>query len=290
MGLLRDKLRNNEPVLTAEISPPKGPGIRKLKENIEQLKPWVTAINITDCQRSIVRMASWAACKVILEQGAEPVLQVTGRDRNSIAIQADLMGSFGLGIRNVLFLTGDPVKAGDSPHSKPVFELESLKLLELASQLGQGKDGSSLKMNSAARFFKGAVVNPSLAGSTSQLERMKKKVQAGASFFQTQANYDTQDFRNFLTESRPLKVPVLAGILILHSADIATYIHKNIPGIRLPQEIITRLETASDPVREGIQMAVESMRQLKDYCAGFHLMTIRQEHLIPQVIQEMKNG
>lgn len=290
MGLLRQKLENQEPVLTAEISPPKGPGTRKLKENIDQLKPWVTAINITDCQRSIVRMASWAACKIILDSGAEPVLQITGRDRNSIAIQADLMGSFALGIRNVLFLTGDPVKAGDSPNSKSVFELESLKLLELASLLEQGKDGSQLKMNSAARFFKGAVVNPSLANSTSQLERMKKKVHAGASFFQTQANYDTADFVNFLKESAPLNIPVLAGILILHSADIARYIHQNIPGIRLPQEIISRLDGASDPVKEGVQIAVESMKKLKDHCAGFHLMTIRQEHLIPQVIQELKNG
>lgn len=290
MSLLKQKLKNQEPVLTAEISPPKGPGIKKLKENISLLKPWVTAINITDCQRSIVRMASWAPCKIILDQGSEPVFQVTCRDRNSIALQADLMGASALGIKNVLFLTGDPVKVGDSPSSKSVFELESVKLLELASKLESGKDGNDVKMNSPLRFFKGAVVNPTLLGSASQLDRMKKKVAAGASFFQTQANYDNDDFLRFLKECTSLKTPVLAGILILHSAEIAAYIRENIPGIQLPEEVVTRLKEASDPVEEGIQIAVESMNQLKSFCAGFHLMSIRQEHLIPQAIQQFQKG
>jgi len=235
-------------------------------------------------------MASWAACKVILEEGSEPVFQVTCRDRNSIALQADLMGASALGIKNVLFLTGDPVKVGDSPSSKSVFELESVKLLELATRLETGKDGNDIKMNSPLRFFKGAVVNPTLSGSASQLERMKKKVAAGASFFQTQANYDNEDFLSFLNETKTLHTPVLAGILILHSADVAAYIRENIPGIRLPEEVVSRLKEASHPEEEGIQMAVESMNKLKSACAGFHLMSIRQEHLIPKVIQQFQKG
>jgi methylenetetrahydrofolate reductase (NADPH) len=155
MSLLRDRLTEKKLVITAEVSPPKGAGIKKLREHIQLISPHVTAINITDCQRAIVRMASWAACKIIKDLGAEPVLQVTCRDRNSIAIQADLMGASALGIQNVLCLTGDPVKVGDSPDSRSVFEYESIKLLQTASNLQIGRDAQNLKMNAPTRFFLG---------------------------------------------------------------------------------------------------------------------------------------
>ena len=285
MSSLQKNLSSGKLVFTAEISPPKGPGIKKLKENIQLVAPYVSAINITDCQRAIVRMASWAACKVILDLGSEPVLQVTCRDRNSIALQSDLMGAHALGIKNVLCLTGDPVKVGDSPESKSVFELEAIKLLQLASKLQKGQDGSNTKMNSPTRFFMGAVVNPTLGASQGQLERMRKKIEAGASFFQTQANYDLADFKSFLNAAAPLKAPILAGILILHSAEIAQYIHENIPGIQLPQETLVRMKSAQNPEEEGIQIALELMNGLKSYVAGFHLMTIRKEHLIPKLLK-----
>lgn len=285
MSKLAALLTQKQFVLTAEISPPKGPGIKKLTENIRLLSPYVQALNITDCQRAIVRMASWAACKVILDEGVEPILQVTCRDRNSIALQADLMGAAALGISNVLCLTGDPVKVGDSPFSKSVFEMESVKLLGLLKSLQNGLDGSGNKMNSKTRFFPGAVVNPTLRGGTGQLERMKKKIEAGATFFQTQANYDTADFAEFLKAALPLNAPILAGILVLHSAEVAHYIHDNIPGIQLPPEILSRLKQSPDPEKEGVSIAIESMKFLRPYCAGFHLMTIRKESLIPQVVK-----
>ncbi|MFM8269647.1 MAG: methylenetetrahydrofolate reductase [Pseudomonadota bacterium] len=285
MGLLRDKLIEKKRVFTAEISPPKGAGTKKLRDHIQLIGPHVTAINITDCQRSIVRMASWAACKIIMDMGAEPVFQVTCRDRNSIALQADLMGASALGIPNVLCLTGDPVKVGDSPDSRSVFEYESLKLLQTASNLQRGRDAQNLKMNAPTRFFLGAVVNPTLKGSNGQLDRMKKKISSGASFFQTQANYDTEDFSSFLCKVRDLNIPILAGILVLHSAEIARFIHENIPGIQLPESIIERMAHSSNPEQEGIEIALESMLHLKDLCAGFHLMTIRREPLIPEVVK-----
>lgn len=285
MGILRDRLAKKERVITAEISPPKGAGIKKLCEQIQLVSPHVTAINITDCQRAIVRMSSWAACKIIMDLGAEPVFQVTCRDRNSIALQADLMGASALGIPNVLCLTGDPVKAGDSPDSRSVFEYESIKLLQTASRLQQGRDAQNLKMNAPTRFFLGSVVNPTLKGSQGQLDRMKKKLAAGALFFQTQANYDVQDFASFLRQTRDLNTPILAGILVLHSAEIARLIHDKIPGIQLPEDIIQRMESSSNPEQEGIQMAIDTMLELKDLCAGFHVMTIRRETLIPSVVK-----
>lgn len=285
MGLLKERLLSKQFVVTAEISPPKGAGIKKLIENIQTISPHVTAINITDCQRSIVRMASWAACRIILDAGAEPVLQMTCRDRNSIALQADLMGAAALGIPNVLCLTGDPVKVGDSPTSRSVFEMESVNLLHLASRLQSGRDGQNLKMNAPTRFFLGAVVNPTLKGSSGQLDRMKKKIAAGASFFQTQANFDTADFTAFLEQSQDTNVPILAGILVLHSAEIAEFIHKNIPGIQLPPSVLQRMSEASDPEKEGVKIALETMLSLKKRCAGFHVMTIRREHLIPEVVK-----
>jgi len=285
MGKLQEKLQKQEFVLTAEISPPKGAGIKKLKEHVQLLSPHVTAINITDSQRSIVRMASWAACKVILELGAEPVYQLTCRDRNAIGLQSDLMGASALGIPNLLCLTGDPVKVGDHPTSKSVFEMESTGLLKMVSTLQTGRDAQSNKMNAPTRFFVGAVVNPTHKGSSTQLERMKKKREAGARFFQTQANYDLEDLSSFLNSTKEIQAPVLVGILILHSAKIAHYIHENIPGIQLPSQVLKRMESAVHPEKEGIAIAVETMKMLEGQCAGFHLMTIRQEHLIPELVR-----
>jgi len=285
MGILQEKLSRKEWVMTAEISPPKGPGIRKLKENIQLIGPHVQAINITDCQRAIVRMASWAACKVILDLGFEPVFQLTCRDRNSIALQSDLMGAAALGIPNVLCLTGDPVKVGDSPESKSVFEMESVKLLELTSRLQKGFDKQENKMNASTRFFMGAVVNPTLRGSSGQLDRMRKKIEAGARFFQTQANYDPQDLKQFLIQSRGFEVPVLVGVLVLHSFEVAQYINQNIPGIHLPTSILERMKHSDNPEQEGIEIAIESMLELAPHCSGFHVMTIRKENLIPKVVK-----
>lgn len=285
MGILQDRLSKRQRVITAEISPPKGAGTKKLRELISLISPHVTAINITDCQRAIVRMASWAACKIIMDCGTEPVLQVTCRDRNSIALQADLMGASALGIPNVLCLTGDPVKVGDHPDSRSVFEYESVKLLQTVSSLQKGRDAQNLKMNAPTRFFLGAVVNPTVKGSTGQIDRMKKKIAAGASFFQTQANYDTDDFCSFLKLTQDVNTPILAGILVLHSKEIAHFIHRNIPGIQLPPSILERMDVSSNPEAEGIEIAIESMLALKDLCAGFHVMTIRRESLIPKIVK-----
>lgn len=283
MGRLAEKLKTNEMILTAEITPPKGAGIKKLIKNAELLKPHVDAVNITDCQRALVKMSSLAACRVLMDVGVEPVYQLTCRDRNSIALQSDLMGAGALQIPNVLCLTGDPVKVGDSPNSKSVFEVEAVGLLNLVKKLQGGTDHAGQKMNASTKFLVGAVVNPTLK--SNQLERMAKKVEAGAKFFQTQANYDLEDFASFLENAKVMNTKILAGILILHSYEIASYIHEEIPGISLPDSLLERFRSSADKEQTGVDFAVETMKRLSGLCAGFHLMTVRNEELIPKVLE-----
>jgi len=285
MSKLSAKLLQNQRVITAEITPPKGAGIKKLSRHAELLKPYVDAINITDCQRALVKMSSLAACRVLLDNDVEPVYQLTCRDRNGIALQSDLMGAQALGIPNVLCLTGDPVKVGDYTCAKSVFEVEAVGLLNLVGRLQGGKDASGNKMNAPTKFFVGAVVNPTVQALTGQLQRMQKKIDAGARFFQTQANYDLDDYYRFLTASRSLQTKVIAGVLILHSYEVAKYIHENIPGIRLPSILLDRFQSASHPEQVGIDFAVETMLKIESVSEGFHLMTVREEELIPKVLE-----
>jgi methylenetetrahydrofolate reductase (NADPH) len=288
MGKLSEKLLRGECVFTAEITPPKGSGTKKLLRNAGLVGPFVDAINITDCQRALVKMSSLAACKVLLDNGFEPVYQLTCRDRNGIALQSEVMGAGALGIPNLLCLTGDPVKVGDHPNSKSVFEMESIGLLELVGRLQKGQDGSGAKLNAPTRFFVGAVVNPTLRNEKSQLRRMEKKIQAGARFFQTQACFDIEECRRFFEESRSLAVPVIAGILVMHSLEIAQYLKANIPGIHMPDFIEEKFRGASDPVEAGIDIAVDTMLGIRDYSNGFHLMTVREEELIPKVMEKYR--
>ncbi|MBM4304903.1 MAG: methylenetetrahydrofolate reductase [Deltaproteobacteria bacterium] len=285
MGKLKHKLETSSFVVTAEVTPPKGAGVKKLLKNAERLKPLVDAINITDCQRALVKMSSLASSRVLLDNGIEPVFQLTCRDRNRIALQSDLLGAAALGIPNILCLTGDPVKAGDCPDAKPVFELESVKLLKLITKLQNGIDDNGIKMNAPTRFLMGSAINPTLRGNSNQLTRMSHKIEAGARFFQTQANYDLEDFKAFCLEAKKYNTKILAGILILHSFDSAQYIQENIPGINIPDAILERFKSSKYPLETGIAIAVESMLQLSAVVDGFHVMSIRKEELIATVLE-----
>ncbi|NBX69080.1 MAG: methylenetetrahydrofolate reductase [Proteobacteria bacterium] len=285
MGILNTKLLAGQKVITAEITPPKGSGIKKLVKNALTLKPWVDALNITDCQRALVKMSSLAACRILLDQGIEPVFQLTCRDRNRIALQADIFGAGALGIPNMLCLTGDPVKVGDCPEAKPVFELESVRLLQLAKRLQSGADDSGHKLNASPKLFLGSAINPTLKNNTNQLSRMAKKIEAGASFFQTQANYDMEDLCRFVEEANRFNSKILVGILILHSYESAQYIHENIPGIQIPDAILERFKNSKTPDLTGVELALEMMNGLKNIVDGFHVMSVRQEELIAQVLE-----
>ena len=273
-------------LITAEVTPPKGGNPQRMLEVAKLLKNRVHAINITDGSRAVLRMSSLAACKILLENGIEPICQLTCRDRNAIALQADLMGAYGLGIRNILALTGDTIKAGDHKQSKAVFELESVRLLKLISQLNSGFDLNNKTLpDQNLDLFAGAAVDPQLKSWSGLKSRFNRKVEAGARFFQSQLITDFERLDKFMNQiAIGCNRPILAGIFLLKSAKNALFINKNVPGVEIPAEIIKRLDEAENPLQEGIKIAAEQVKLAQDICQGVHLMAVKREDLIPKIL------
>jgi methylenetetrahydrofolate reductase (NADPH) len=216
----------------------------------------------------------------------EPVYQLACRDRNSIGLQADLMGAQALGIHNILALTGDPIKAGDHPTARAVFELESVRLLRLIDKLNQGFDFNDKPLpDSATNLFTGAAVDPQCPSWSGLQRRFERKLEAGAQFFQSQLISDFDRLEKFMTHiAAGCNKPILAGIFLLKSAKNAQFINRNVPGVQIPQEIIDRLERATNPLEEGIQIAAEQVQMARQLCQGVHLMAVKREDLIPKIL------
>lgn len=283
MGL-QEKLAAGKFVVTSEIGPPKGTDITEMMEDAQLLRGRVDAINVTDLQSSVMRLGSLPVCHLLQERGLEPILQMTCRDRNRLALQSDLLGAAVLGIRNVLALTGDYASLGDHPQAKPVFDVDSVNLIQIIKKLESGTDMVGNPLTGAPKFFVGAVVNPGGNPLEAQILKMEKKIQAGASFFQTQAVYDLSAFERFMKRVAPLKVPVLAGIILLKSAGMARFMNKNVAGVFVPEPLIQRMATAPDRVKTSIEIAAELIRGLKGLCQGVHLMPIGWEKKVPAVL------
>jgi methylenetetrahydrofolate reductase (NADPH) len=251
------------------------------------LKGRVHAVNVTDGSRAVMRMSSLAASVLIQREGIEAVYQVACRDRNRIALQADLLGAQALGLRNVLALTGDPVKAGDHPDARPVFDLESVRLLRLIQQLNSGEDSHGKPLTDGAlNLFAGAAVDPQSSSWSGLQRRFEAKVKAGAAFFQSQLITDFDRLHKFMEEvAAGSGRPVLAGIFLLKSAKNAQFINRNVPGAKIPDVIIQRLAEAKDPLQEGIRIAAEQVQAARQICQGVHLMAVRREDLIPQILE-----
>ncbi len=281
-----ESLENDEFIVTAEISPPKGTDLSGFDQKVLSLKGLVQAVNVTDNQKSIMRASSLCLCRRILDLGAEPVFQLTCRDRNRLALQSDLLGADILGIHNVLCLTGDHVVHGDHPGAKPVFDLEAVSLLQAVSSLNRGEDLAGNKLNKPTGFLAGAVVNPRGALEGAMKHRFINKVDTGARFFQTQVIFDVELFSCFMKTARPSGVKVLAGVFLLKSFKQAEFINNNIPGCDIPEPIIKRLEKARKPKAEGLAIASEIIQQLKPLCDGVHIMAIGQEKKIPKLINK----
>ena len=222
----------------------------------------------------------------MLNNGIEPVYQVACRDRNAIGLQADLMGASALGITNVLALTGDPIKAGDHQKSKAVFELESVRLLKLIHKLNQGQDFNDKKLpDEALDIFAGAAIDPQLKSWSGLQKRFERKVESGAQFFQSQMITDFDKLDKFMSQiASTANKPVLAGIFLLKSAKNAQFINKYVPGVDIPESIINRLAEATDPLQEGIAIAAEQVKLAKTMCQGVHLMAVKKEELIPEIL------
>ncbi len=273
-------------LITAEVAPPKGCNPTHMLEMADLLKGRVHAVNITDGSRAVLRMSSLVASAILRQNGIEPICQIACRDRNVIGLQADLMGAEALGIHNILALTGDPVKAGDHPTARPVFELESVRLLQLIQKLNAGVDVNEKPLtDGATNLFVGAAVDPQ-SGSLSGLQRrFERKLAAGAQFFQSQLISDFDQLEKFMSQvAAGCNKPVLAGIFLLKSAKNAQFINRCVPGVHIPDHIIERLERASDPLQEGVKIAAEQVKLARQICQGVHMMAVKREDLIPQIL------
>ena len=287
MSKLKDSLSNGEFIVTSEVGPPKGVNVDKCLEEVEVLKGRVTAFNVTDLQSSVMRFGSLATCRLLIERGMEPILQMTCRDRNRLALQSDLLSAYGLGISNVLCLTGDHPSLGDHQQAKEVFDLDSVQLLAAAKMLQEGKDMAGNELDGAPEFFLGGVVTPGADPLEPQILKMQKKVEAGAEFLQTQAVYDTEQFKSFMKEAHNSKVPIIAGILILKSAGMARFLNENIAGVAVPDELIDELKKDKDKTKSGqtgVEIAVRTIKEIKDCCQGIHLMALGWEEKLPAIL------
>ncbi len=287
MSLLRDAIKNNEFVITAELSPRKGTLVTNFIKMVHSLKGRVHAINITDNQRAIMRMSSLAASYLVLREGVEPVYQITCRDRNRLALQSDLLGASALGIKNVLALTGDHPSAGDFPEAKPVFDLDATTLLHTITKLNSGFDLNDHPLKGHTDLFAGAALTPQAQPLEPVLLAMERKINAGAKFFQTQPVFDTDAFASFMSKINRFGIPVMAGILLLHSAEQAVNLNTQVPGIHIPDTLIKRLESSSDPHNEGIDIAVELTGRLRGISRGMHIMTVGQERDILTLLERI---
>ena len=281
-----EALQSGKFLVTTELNPPKGTALAPLLATAERLSGMVDAFNLTDSHSSRMAMAPLAAARLLAERGLEPMLQVTCRDRNRLALQSDLLAAAALGVRNLVCMTGDPPGAGDHPDAKPVFDLDVLRLLQAVAALQAGTDLGGQSLQGAPTFCVGAVVNPGVPDRHTELRRMEEKVARGARFFQTQAVYDPEDFARFMQEVRHHNVAVLASIIVLRSGGMARRLQGSLPGLSIPAAVIEELDKAADPAQTGVVLAGRIIRELKGLCQGVHLITIGQERRIPQILQE----
>lgn len=282
------KLKNGKFLITSEIGPPKGTDLENMFEEAELLRGKVDAFNVTDLQSSVMRVGSLAVCRLLHEKGLEPIFQITCRDRNRLALQSDLLGAYSLGIKTVLALTGDHTTLGDHPQAKPVFDLDSVSLLEAANSLMNGRDMAGGELAGSPEFCMGAVVNPGADPLEPQLIKMEGKIRAGAEFFQTQAVYDIASFENFMKAAEKMETTVMGGIVLLKSAGMAKFMNANVAGVSVPQKYIDMMAKAqkADRPKVSVDIAVELINGMKPLCGGIHIMPLGWEKYVPEIIEK----
>jgi len=283
-----DKLKSKQFAITSEIGPGKGTDTEEFLKDAEILRGKVDGYNVTDLQSSVMRLGSLATCRLLVERGLEPIFQITCRDRNRLALQSDLLSAYVLGVRNVLVLTGDHTVLGDHPQAKPVFDLDSVSLLNAATTLMSGKDMVGNDLVGKPDFFLGAVVNPGADPLEPQVLKMERKIKAGARFFQTQAVYDLESFERFMKIAEPFGVPVMGGIVLLKSAGMAKYMNEKVAGVNVPDRYIKMMAAAKKEERSkvSIQIAAELIKGMKSLCQGIHIMPLGWEKHVPAVLTE----
>lgn len=281
---LKKAIRSDKFIVTSEAGPPKGTDITKMLEEAKPLIGKVDAINVTDLQSAVMRLGSLAGAYLLKQIGIDPVFQITCRDRNRLALQSDILSAACLGIENILVLTGDHPLKGDHPQAKPVFDLDSVQLLEVIKALQQGKDSSGNELSGKPKFCVGAVVNPCADPLEPELIKMEKKIASGAQFFQTQGIFDITRFNKFIAKVAQYNIPIIAGIILLKSGKMARYMNENVAGIYVPANLIREIESASDKQKKSIEIAVRMVNKIKGLCRGVHIMPIGWERLVPEII------
>ena len=282
---------------TGELGPPRGTSAEEVRKKASHLKGNVDSVNITDNQTSVVRMSSWAACLILIQEGLEPNYQMVCRDRNRLAMQSDILGAYALGIRNMLCLSGDHQQFGDHPTAKGVFDIDSMQLIAMVKQMrDEGKFKSGEDILEPPKIFIGAAANPFAEPFRWRVHRLAKKVQAGADFIQTQCIYNMEKFREWVKQAVDMglteKVHILAGVTPMKSVGMARYMQSKVPGMDVPESIIKRLQGAGKGkvADEGIKIACEQIEEFKQMkgIAGVHLMAIEWEHRVPEIAERAK--
>lgn len=287
----REIIKTKDFVVTAEAAPGKGSNVSKAIEHIGLLKDKVDGLNVTDNQSSVMRYPSLGVCLLVKEHGGEPILQVTCRDRNRLAIQADLLFAYSRGINNVLCLTGDSIDVGDHKEAKQVFDLDSVQLIHLVHTLNSGKDMAGNELDGGIDFCIGTTATPSADPLEPQLIKVEKKLRAGVSFVQTQAVYELDELKRFTEFVRTIDggVKILAGIVPVVGAKMAAYMNDNVPGVFIPQYLIDELAQApkGTGVAKGIEIAARMIRQIREekVCDGVHIMFIGREERVPEILK-----
>jgi methylenetetrahydrofolate reductase (NADPH) len=283
-----EALQSGKFVVTSEVAPPKGTNLEKMVHHIELLRDKVDAMNITDHQSSVMRFPSLGGALMVKELGGEPILQMTCRDRNRMALEADLLFAASRGINNVLCLTGDSIILGDHKEAKAVFDLDSSQLLAAIRQMEKGLDLGGNELDGTVSFCAGAIVTPEANPIEPQLIKFEKKIEAGAEFIQTQAVYDLDNFKKFMDYARQFPVKILAGIILLTSAPMARFMNKNVAGVNVPQDLIDEMASAPKgrAIEKGIEIADRMIKRIYDekMCDGVHIMAIGKEELVPDIM------
>lgn len=279
---------------TGELGPPRGAAVQEVREKAAFLKGNVDSVNITDNQTAVVRMSSWAACLFLIQEGVEPNFQMVCRDRNRLALQADILGAYAHGIRNILCLSGDHCQFGDHPESKGVFDIDSMQLISMVKKMRDDKQFlSGGDLHEAPKLFIGAAANPFAEPYDYRPYRLAKKIEAGADFIQTQCIYNMKRFREFMKQANDMglteKCYILAGVTPMKSVGMAKYMKSKVPGMDVPDETISRLQGAKKGkvADEGIKIACEQIEEFKEMkgVAGVHLMAIEWENKVPEIAE-----
>ena len=293
---LEQTLKSGRLAITAEISPPKHASATEIRQQARLLSSYIDAANITDCQTAVVRMSSICAGAHILQEGVEPVIQMTCRDRNRIAMQSDLLGAYSLGLRNLLCLSGDHQSFGNHPTAKNVYDVDSIQLIQMVKRMKDEElffSGEKIK-SCAPRFFVGAVANPFADPFEYRVDRLEKKIEAGAEFIQTQSIFDLERFAAFMERctARGLheRAYILAGVTPLRSWRAAKFLQTGVPGMIMPEDVVQRLKGAEDPAAEGKLICLEQIKYIREHItgvAGFHLIAIAWPEVVPELVTGM---